>query len=107
MLRIGAAGVDDNPYSLSARSGILTSDVSPGVGYRLVEVDEEVLLMPERVEHPDRSEQLLVAGLHPLDQHGHPPALERGDDVAQDAGPGRIDQLQLRHPEYHDRDTFH
>ncbi len=61
-------------YVLAA--GILSSHMTSRVFDRGVEIGEEVLVMAQRIEHPDGPEELLVSRLHALDQHGDAAPLE-------------------------------
>src|SRR5699024_10793726 len=99
--RSGAAGARGNLPSVRARAR--PAHVAPGVLDGRRQFGEQMVVMPERSEDPDRAEQIGVTGLDALEQHGDTTALERLHDVAEDPGTGGVDELELRHPEDHHR----
>ena len=76
---------------------------------RAGQVIEQVLFVPECAEYPDVTEQIDVGVLHALDEDRDPAAFEGVHHLGEDARPGRIDELELGHPQDHHDDSveFH
>ena len=76
---------------------------------RAGQIIEEMPLVPERTEHTDVTEQFDVGVLHALDENRDPAAFEGVHHLGEDARPGRIDELELGHPQDHHDDPveFH
>ena len=93
------------PASSPVGRGMPRGDVAARVRDGRTELVEEVIAVAERAEHADGREELHVAFAHALDQHGDAAPLELLDDLRQHVRAGRVDELQLRHPQDHHGDA--
>ena len=73
-------------------------DVHAGVGHRLVEVGEDVVLMRKVLEGADGFEDAPVGFAGSLEEHGDVAVLELVDDLAQRLGSGGVEDLEVREP---------
>jgi len=72
-----------------------------------IKFGEEVVLVPQRVEHAHSFHELEVLRLDALDEHGHRPPFKTAHELGDHASTRRVEGLQLRHPDDDDTGSLH
>ena len=80
-------------------------DVKPGVGHRVVEVVEDVVLVGEAIESTDGTQDPEMLRAWSLEEHRDVTALEFGDDLAERLGAGGVEDLDIGQSQDHDPDV--